>query len=78
MPSYDTRLTESFNVDVKHKERREPIPGESKGVLGSFGINVGGGSKFVEQDDVSFLIPLKGSTSNNFSGSMTDASILML
>ncbi|KAI0896337.1 Vps5-domain-containing protein [Annulohypoxylon nitens] len=43
--------SESFNVDVKHKERREPIPGESKGVLGTFGINVGGGSKFVEQDD---------------------------
>ncbi|OTB02586.1 hypothetical protein M426DRAFT_322513 [Hypoxylon sp. CI-4A] len=43
--------SESFNVDVKHKERREPIPGEGKGVLGSLGINVGGGSKFVEQDD---------------------------
>ncbi|KAI0847213.1 Vps5-domain-containing protein [Daldinia vernicosa] len=43
--------SESFNVDVKHKERRDPIPGESKGVLGSLGINVGGGSKFVEQDD---------------------------
>ncbi|KAF5006995.1 hypothetical protein FDECE_6643 [Fusarium decemcellulare] len=43
--------SESFNVDVKHKERREPIPGESKGVLGSLGINVGGGNKFVEQDD---------------------------
>ncbi|KAI1825587.1 vacuolar sorting protein [Xylaria intraflava] len=43
--------SESFNVDVKHKERKEPIPTESKGVLGSFGINVGGGSKFVEQDD---------------------------
>ncbi|KAI0884054.1 Vps5-domain-containing protein [Annulohypoxylon maeteangense] len=43
--------SESFNVDVKHKERREPIPGESKGVLSSFGINVGGSSKFVEQDD---------------------------
>jgi sorting nexin-1/2 len=38
-------------VDVKHKERREPIPTESKGVLGSLGINVGGGNKFVEQDD---------------------------
>ncbi len=46
--------SDSFNVDVKHKERREPIPGESKGVLGSLGINMGGGSKFVEQDDVSF------------------------
>ncbi|KAH9909939.1 vacuolar sorting protein [Xylariomycetidae sp. FL2044] len=43
--------SESFNVDVKHKERREPIPGESKGVWGSLGLNVGGGSKFVEQDD---------------------------
>ncbi|KAI0160038.1 Vps5-domain-containing protein [Hypoxylon sp. FL1284] len=43
--------SESFNVDVKHKERREPIPGESKGVLGSLGISVGGGNKFVEQDD---------------------------
>ncbi|EEY23300.1 vacuolar protein sorting-associated protein vps5 [Verticillium alfalfae VaMs.102] len=43
--------SESFNVDIKHKERREPIPTESKGVLGSLGISVGGGSKFVEQDD---------------------------
>lgn len=43
--------SESFNIDVKHKERREPIPGESKGVFGSFGLNMGGGSKFVEQDD---------------------------
>ncbi|KAI0471982.1 vacuolar sorting protein [Xylariaceae sp. FL0804] len=43
--------SESFNVDVKHKERREPIPGESKGVWGSLGLNVGGGNKFVEQDD---------------------------
>ncbi|KAI0598843.1 vacuolar sorting protein [Biscogniauxia sp. FL1348] len=43
--------SESFNIDVKHKERREPLPSESKGVWGSFGLNVGGGSKFVEQDD---------------------------
>ncbi|KAI1852804.1 hypothetical protein JX266_002345 [Neoarthrinium moseri] len=43
--------SESFNVDIKHKERREPIPGESKGVLGSLGINVGSSNKFVEQDD---------------------------
>ncbi|KAK2017819.1 Vps5-domain-containing protein [Colletotrichum eremochloae] len=43
--------SESFNVDVKHKERREPIPGESKGVLGSLGISVGSSNKFVEQDD---------------------------
>ncbi|ORY71337.1 vacuolar sorting protein [Pseudomassariella vexata] len=43
--------SESFNIDVKHKERREPIPGESKGILGSMGISVGTSSKFVEQDD---------------------------
>ncbi|KAI1198432.1 vacuolar sorting protein [Nemania serpens] len=43
--------SDAFNVDVKHKERKEPIPSESKGMLGSFGISVGGGSKFVEQDD---------------------------
>lgn len=43
--------SEAFNVDIKHKERREPIPPESKGVLGSLGINVGGSNKFVEQDD---------------------------
>lgn len=45
--------SESFTVDVKHKERREPIPGESKGVFGSFGLGVGSSNKFVEQDDVS-------------------------
>ncbi|KOS17340.1 Vacuolar protein sorting-associated protein vps5 [Escovopsis weberi] len=43
--------SEAFNVDIKHKERRDPLPAESKGVLGSLGISVGGGSKFVEQDD---------------------------
>ncbi|EQL00768.1 hypothetical protein G6O67_005085 [Ophiocordyceps sinensis] len=43
--------SEAFNVDIKHKERRDPLPPESKGVLGSLGISVGGGSKFVEQDD---------------------------
>ncbi|PHH60992.1 hypothetical protein CDD81_958 [Ophiocordyceps australis] len=43
--------SEAFNVDIKHKERRDPLPPENKGVLGSLGISVGGGSKFVEQDD---------------------------
>ncbi|KAK0735435.1 Vps5 C terminal like-domain-containing protein [Apiosordaria backusii] len=43
--------SEAFNIDVKHKERKEVnLGGESKGVLGSFGFG-GGGSKFVEQDD---------------------------
>jgi len=41
--------SETFNIDVKHKERKEPQLGESKGF---FGISVGGGGKFVEQDDV--------------------------
>lgn len=45
--------SEAFNVDVKHKERKEPALGESKSVLGSLGFGVGGGNKFVEQDDVS-------------------------
>ena len=45
--------SEAFNVDIKHKERKEPNLGESKSVLSSFGINVGSTNKFVEQDDVS-------------------------
>jgi sorting nexin-1/2 len=45
--------SEAFNVDVKHKERKEPNLGESKGMLSSLGIGVGSSSKFVEQDDVS-------------------------
>lgn len=43
--------SESFNLDVKNKENREPDLGQSKGVLSSFGISVGGGGKFVEHDD---------------------------
>jgi len=43
--------SESFNVDIKHKERREPLPTESKGVFGSLGISMGNSNKFVEQDD---------------------------
>jgi sorting nexin-1/2 len=46
--------SEAFNVDVKHKERKEPNLGESKGIMSSLGINVGGSVKFVEQDDVSW------------------------
>ena len=46
--------SEAFNIDVKHKERKEPNLGESKGVLSTFGISVGSGNKFVEQDDVSY------------------------
>lgn len=45
--------SESFTVDIRHKERRDPLPSESKGVFGSFGLGVGSSNKFVEQDDVS-------------------------
>jgi hypothetical protein len=44
--------SEAFNVDVKHKERKEPGLGESKGMFSSLSISVGTGSKFVEQDEV--------------------------
>ncbi|KAJ4522519.1 Vacuolar protein sorting-associated protein vps5 [Exophiala dermatitidis] len=44
--------SESFNLDVKNKENREPDLGQNKGMLSSLGINVGGSSgKFVEHDD---------------------------
>lgn len=44
--------SEAFNVDVKHKERKDPAIGESKGMFSGLGISVGGGGKFVEQDEV--------------------------
>ena len=44
--------SEAFNVDVKHKERKEPLVGESsKGMLSSIGIG-SSSAKFVEHDDV--------------------------
>ncbi|KAG9248083.1 vacuolar protein sorting-associated protein-like protein vps5 [Calycina marina] len=44
--------SEAFNVDVKHKERKEPGLGESKGMFSGLGLSVGGGGgKFVEQDE---------------------------
>ena len=49
--------SDSFNNEIKHKERREPNLGESKGVLGSLGINVGSSAKFIEQDDVGLYFP---------------------
>ncbi|KAJ9665538.1 Vacuolar protein sorting-associated protein vps5 [Coniosporium apollinis] len=43
--------SEAFNVDIKHKERKEPMLGsESKGMFGGLGLG-GGGGKFVEHDD---------------------------
>ncbi|KAH0562153.1 hypothetical protein GP486_003156 [Trichoglossum hirsutum] len=45
--------SEAFNVDVKHKERKDPGLNESKGVFSTIGgaFSVGSGGKFVEQDD---------------------------
>ncbi|KAI9823919.1 MAG: Vacuolar protein sorting-associated protein 5 [Thelocarpon impressellum] len=43
--------SDAFNVDVKHKERKEPGLGESKGMFSSFGLSVGSSGKFIEQDD---------------------------
>jgi sorting nexin-1/2 len=42
--------SESFNVDIKHRERKEPLVGESKGMFSSIGIG-GSTGKFVEHDD---------------------------
>jgi sorting nexin-1/2 len=47
--------SESFTVDIKHKERKEPVLAESKGLFSGIGISVGGGGKFVEQDEVGNL-----------------------
>ncbi|EER24275.1 Vacuolar protein sorting-associated protein 5 [Coccidioides posadasii str. Silveira] len=43
--------SDTFNLDVKNKENREPDLGQSKGMFSSFGLSVGGGSKFIEHDD---------------------------
>jgi sorting nexin-1/2 len=44
--------SESFSLDIKNKENREPDLGQNKGMLSSIGINVGSSSgKFVEHDD---------------------------
>ncbi|KAL1958206.1 hypothetical protein VTO42DRAFT_5062 [Malbranchea cinnamomea] len=43
--------SESFNLDVKNKENKEPDLGQNKGMFSSLGLSMGGGSKFVEHDD---------------------------
>lgn len=42
--------SDAFNVDIKHRERKEPLMQESKGVLSSIGLS-SGPAKFVEHDD---------------------------
>lgn len=71
--------SEAFSNDVKHKERKEPMLGESKGMFAGLGLSVGSGSKFVEQDDVSYSIVFNGmADTNKNSGSMIERSTLML
>lgn len=65
--------SESFNVDVKHKERREPNLGESKGMFSSLGLG-GSSSKFVEQDDVSFSFSPVYSLPREFAANIRRAS----
>lgn len=45
--------SESFNVDIKHRDRKDPLlgAGESKGLMSSIGLGGGGGGKFIEHDD---------------------------
>ena len=70
--------SEAFNVDVKHKERKEPGLGESKGMFSGLGISVGGGGKFVEQDDVSLVVRKLDITLMRNSGFTIVEYILML
>ena len=70
--------SEAFTVDVKNKENREPDIGQSKGMLSSFGISVGGGGKFVEHDDVSLWLFYTFEVADTISGSMSDEFISML
>ncbi len=44
--------SESFNVDIKHKEKKDPALGEGKGMFSSIGLSSGSSGKFIEQDDV--------------------------
>ena len=44
--------SDAFNVDLKHRERKDVLAVESKGVLSSIGLS-SGPAKFVEHDDVS-------------------------
>ena len=43
--------SDAFNVDVKHREHKEPGLGESKGMFSSIGFGTSGSGKFIEHDD---------------------------
>lgn len=70
--------SEAFNVDVKHKERKEPGLGENKGMFSGLGLSVGGGGKFVEQDEVRYGPREYILFSNACSGFMNGVCISML
>lgn len=44
--------SESFNLDTKHRDRKDPDIPESKGMFSSMGLSVGSGTKYIEHDDV--------------------------
>ncbi|KAL8789248.1 MAG: hypothetical protein Q9195_006894 [Heterodermia aff. obscurata] len=43
--------SDAFNMDVKHREHKEPGLGESKGMFSAIGLGSSGGGKFIEHDD---------------------------
>ena len=43
--------SDAFNMDVKHREPKEPGLGESKGMFGSLGLGSSASGKFIEHDD---------------------------
>jgi sorting nexin-1/2 len=43
--------SDSFNMDVKHREHKEPGLGESKGMFSSIGFGSAANGKFIEHDD---------------------------
>lgn len=44
--------SDAFNMDVKHREHKEPGLGETKGMFSAIGLGGGGGGgKFIEHDD---------------------------
>ena len=67
--------SDAFNVDIKHRERKEPLVGESKGMFGSLGLGTTA-AKFVEHDDVSGSSSKCMEKVNWCSGSTIDESIL--
>ncbi len=43
--------SDAFNMDVKHREHKEPGLGESKGMFSSLGLGSATSGKFIEHDD---------------------------